>query len=68
MHLLQANVPLIYIRDFLGNKSVVTTEIYARADSKMKREAIEKAYADVIPTEAPMWANNSNLLEWLKSL
>ena len=68
MHLLQANVPLIYIRDFLGHKSVVTTEIYARADSKMKRDAIEKAYADVTPAEAPMWANNSNLLEWLKSL
>ena len=68
MHLLQANVPLIYIRDFLGHKSVVTTEIYARADSKMKRDAIEKAHADVTPAEAPMWANNSNLLEWLKSL
>ncbi len=68
MHLLQANVPLIYIRDFLGHTSVTTTEIYARADSKQKRDAIEKAYADVLPNEAPMWINNDNLLEWLKSL
>lgn len=68
MHLLQANVPLVYIRDFLGHTSVTTTEIYARADSKQKRDAIEKAYADVLPNEAPMWVNNNNLLEWLKSL
>jgi len=68
MHLLQANVPLIYIRDFLGHTSVTTTEIYARADSKQKRDAIEKAYADVLPKEAPLWINNDNLLEWLKSL
>jgi site-specific recombinase XerD len=68
MHLLQANVPLVYIRDFLGHASVTTTEIYARADSKQKRDAIEKAYMDVLPEESPQWANNDNLLEWLKNL
>lgn len=30
MHLLQANVNLVYIRDLLGHSSVTTTEIYAR--------------------------------------
>lgn len=68
MHLLQANVPLVYIRDFLGHTSITTTEIYARADSKQKRDAIEKAYVDVVSNEAPMWVNNDNLLEWLKKL
>lgn len=43
MHLLQAGVNLVYIRDILGHVSVQTTEIYARADSRAKREAIEKA-------------------------
>ena len=43
MHLLQAGVNLIYIRDLLGHVSVQTTEVYARADSKAKREALEKA-------------------------
>lgn len=43
MHLVQANVNLIYIRDFLGHESVKTTEIYAKADSAAKREALEKA-------------------------
>ena len=28
MHMLQADVPLVYIRDILGHESVVTTEIY----------------------------------------
>ena len=67
MHLLQAGVNLVYIRDFLGHESVQTTEIYARADSKQKREAIEKAYANIIKKETPEWIENNNLLEWLKN-
>jgi site-specific recombinase XerD len=67
MHLLQAGVNLVYIRDILGHVSVQTTEIYARADSKQKREALEKAYVDIGPKEEPVWENNENLLSWLKS-
>jgi integrase/recombinase XerD len=67
MHLLQAGVNLVYIRDILGHESVQTTEVYARVDSKQKREAIERAHADVIRREEPAWMNNNNLLEWLKS-
>lgn len=66
MHLLEAAVNLIYIRDSLGHVSVTTTEIYARADSVKKREAIEKAYTEVSPTTNPKWLANENLLEWLK--
>jgi integrase/recombinase XerD len=67
MHLLQAGVNLVYIRDILGHVSVQTTEVYARADSQKKREAIEKAYVDVVPKQAPAWLKNDNLLAWLKS-
>ena len=67
MHLLQADVNLVYIRDFLGHESVQTTEIYARADSKQKREAIEKTYVNIIKKETPEWIENNNLLEWLKN-
>jgi site-specific recombinase XerD len=67
MHLLQAGVNLVYIRDILGHVSIQTTEVYARADSKLKREAIEKAYVEVAPKEEPFWENNKNLLSWLKS-
>jgi integrase/recombinase XerD len=67
MHLLQAGVNLVYIRDILGHESVQTTEVYARVDSKQKRLAIEKAYENVIKQELPSWTDNDNLLEWLKS-
>ncbi len=68
MHMLQAGVNLIYIRDILGHKSVKTTEIYARADSKQKREAIEKAYTNLIPKiEKSKWDENNDLLEWLNN-
>ena len=70
MHLLQAGVNLVYIRDLLGHVSVQTTDVYARADSKQKREAFEKAYVDLNPdiAKAKSWENNGNLLVWLKSM
>jgi len=67
MHLLQAGVNLVYIRDILGHTSVQTTEIYARADSRKKREAIEKAYVNTTSQSIPLWLENDNLLAWLKS-
>jgi site-specific recombinase XerD len=51
MHWLQAGIEIYHIRDLLGHVSVQTTEIYARTDSKSKREALEKAYAVVGITE-----------------
>lgn len=66
MHLLQAGVNIVYIRDILGHVSVQTTEIYARVDSKLKRMALEKAYINMVPTEKAMWTENDNLITWLK--
>lgn len=67
MHLLQAGVNLVYIRDILGHVSIQTTEVYARADSKQKREAIVKAYNKVAPDIKPQWEENGDILNWLKS-
>lgn len=67
MHLLQSGVNLVYIRDLLGHSSIQVTEVYARVDSKQKREAIAKAYEDVMPNDEPSWMKNDNLLEWLKN-
>ncbi|EHP50827.1 tyrosine-type recombinase/integrase [Odoribacter laneus] len=67
MHLLQAGVPLIYIRDILGHVSVQTTEIYARIDTKHKFEIMQNIYVDIVPNEeCPKWQNN-DILTWLKS-
>ncbi|APV90403.1 site-specific integrase [Salmonella enterica] len=68
MHLLQAGVNLIYIRDLLGHSDVKTTEIYARADSETKREALEKAHPSQLATAYPAWTEDGELLGWLQSL
>ncbi len=68
MHLLQAGVNLIYIRDFLGHVDIKTTEIYAKADSETKRKAIENAYPDLISHEYPDWSKDNKLLSWLSDL
>ena len=68
MHLLQADVNLIYIRDFLGHVDVVTTEVYARADSEMKRKALENAYVDLVTGDLPKWDSDGGLLKWLNNL
>lgn len=68
MHLLQAGVNLIYIRDFLGHVDLRTTEIYAKADTETKRKAIENAYPDLIETNLPDWTKDQPLLSWLSNL
>jgi integrase/recombinase XerD len=65
MHLLQAGVSLIYIRDILGHVDISTTEIYARTDTELKRKALEKAYPDMISTKLPHWTQDEDLLAWL---
>jgi site-specific recombinase XerD len=68
MNLLHAGVNLIYIRDFLGHVDLSTTEIYARTDTELKREALEKAYPDMIPSTLPHWTQDKDLLAWLTDL
>lgn len=68
MHLLQAGINLVYIRDFLGHVDLKTTEIYARADTEMKRKAIEKVQLDLIDSTLPDWSKNNALLSWLSEL
>jgi site-specific recombinase XerD len=68
MHLLQAGVNLIYIRDFLGHVDIKTTEIYARADTETKRKAIENAYPNLIDKNLPDWSKDQTLLSWLSTI
>ncbi len=68
MHLIQAGVNLIYIRDLLGHVDVSTTEIYARADAETKRKAIENAYEPLTPNAMPDWTSDPSLIGWLDSL
>lgn len=71
MHLLQAGVAIIYIRDFLGHSSIKTTEIYAKSDTKSKREALEKAYVNFDTETAEFgksWNEDKSLMDFLSGL
>ena len=66
MHLLENGVNLIYIRDILGHASIVTTEVYAKANPEMKRRAVEAAAAHTLGPSRYDQASRQNLLTWLR--
>ena len=66
MHLLEAGVNLVYIRDFLGHTSVMTTEIYARANPKIKEDQLSENSKKITPGESYTTKEKENLIEWLK--
>jgi integrase/recombinase XerD len=68
MHLLQSGISLDMIRDFLGHVDVKTTQIYARANLEMKRNALETITQPSPVPSIPSWQQNKNLLDWLRSL
>lgn len=67
MHMLQAGVELVYIRDFLGHVDIRTTEIYARADAEMKRKVFEKTVPNYTPGDLMPWEeDDEDILSWLE--
>jgi hypothetical protein len=65
---LQVGTPLIIIRDILGHVDLKSTEIYAKADLELKRQALAKASVHSPTVEVPSWQQNKTLIEWLRSL
>lgn len=68
MCLLNEGFPLVYIRDYLGHVSITTTEIYARIDSKQKKEALEKISGLEVNIGKKSWQKDNNLMKMLKNL
>jgi site-specific recombinase XerD len=66
MHLLEAGVNLVYIRDFLGHSSVTTTEIYAKTNPEVKRRILTEN--NILSASGVRYDSNekNDLLEWLK--
>ena len=59
----------MHIKDFLGHKSVITTEKYARMNPGYTFEAIKKAYKNITAhDEMPTWEGNNELIIMLKEL
>lgn len=68
MHMLEANINLVYIRDFLGHASTTTTEVYARVSEKMKQKALSKLNPGIVQEGKTSWQDNKELLSYLKGL
>ena len=68
MHLCQAGINIVYVRDFLGHVDLATTEIYAKMNIELLRDALEDAYPE-LPTEGLSdWKEDDSLMEFLKKL
>lgn len=68
MHLYQANINLVYIRDILGHADISTTDIYARADTETKRKALESVYKEITIDTLPEWNHEDDLMTFLTEL
>lgn len=66
MHLLEAGVNIVYIRDILGHVNISTTGIYARSNLEMKRKALEKVAVVPNASAVPFWTEDKDLLSWLE--
>lgn len=67
MHLLEAGVNIVYIRDILGHENIATTGIYARSNLEMKRKALEKVAIVPDTSAVPYWTEDKDLLSWLEN-
>lgn len=68
MHLLEAGVNLIYIRDILGHTSIVTTEIYAKTNTKVKEDQIKKYSESLNINSRYNDSTKKDLLNYLKNI
>lgn len=75
MHLTEADINPVYIRDFLGHTDLKVTQIYSKTSVAMKRKAIEKLAGQKTPlpeaepvTKTKDWTDDKDLLGWLNSL
>jgi site-specific recombinase XerD len=71
MHLTEADINPIFIRDFLGHVDLKVTEVYSKTSIKMKRAALEKMNSekrDIVPEKNNDWTEDEPLMDWLAGL
>lgn len=68
MHMVEAGINLIYIRDFLGHESIETTQVYAKANPEARRKAIEKMESRTASASMPDWNESPDIMSFLHSL
>ena len=70
IHLYRDGMPLVVLQDFLGHADIATTQVYAYADTEMKRSAIKKAKGEDkidMPAEA-LWQTDEEMIKRLYGL
>ena len=71
IHMTEADINPVYIRDFLGHSDLKTTQIYSKTSVEMKRKALEKLTVHPVPDKEEQkadWTKDQDLMIWLKSL
>ncbi len=68
LHLLNAGINVVLIRDILGHESIQTTNTYIKVDIEEKRKTLESVYPNIIPESLPDWSKDDNLLSFLEKL
>lgn len=69
VHMLEAGIPLIYIRNFLGHETVSTTEVYARiSQASVTKILTERSVASLVPKVGKnISVNNGDIPDFLKN-
>ena len=69
VHMFEAGINIVYIKDFLGHEDISTTMIYVRTDNRLKNEAINRLSPKVTDeADLPDWNRDKDLMEFLNSL
>lgn len=70
IHLYRGGMPLALLSEFLGHANISTTQIYAYADTEMKRLAIQKACPQNSESsvDIPIWDNDDDMIRRLYGL
>jgi integrase/recombinase XerD len=69
-HLVNENVNIYNVRDFLGHASVTTTQVYLTSNPEVTRKAIEKASSKIVSESNDYYSQQEreDLLAFLKTL
>lgn len=67
MHMLQAGIPLITVKDFLGHADIKTTEVYVQIDLEMKKKALQLTGSPARLSRKPARLSE-DVVAWLESL
>ena len=67
MHWLEAGIDLVYIKDLLGHSELLTTEVYAKLNTEMKRKVLDKVQP-VQVSDVESWTDDKSLMTWLSEL